>query len=756
MSASSNSTQYSVWRDADGVAAHLLVGIEGMRCGGCARAVERALTALPGVSQATVNAATHRASIGFDTRAVGVALLLDTIRKAGYTPTPTAGRKALQVRRSERRTAIKRLGLAGLGMMQVMMLVFGLYTAEPRGIDTEYAAYLKVVSLLITVPVLLYSAAPIFHGAWRSLGNRTLTMDVSVGLALLLAFVASAANTLRGTGDVYYDSITMFVFLLLAGRFVEMNSRHASLSVSEALARSLPESVTRVTNSATGSDRTRSTERIAVASIRIGDRLSIPKGAAVPVDAKLLTTAAWLDQALISGESVAQQRYAGDVLPGGSVNAGATIEVEALSEASRSALTNIVRLLERAQLERPPLARFADRIAARFVWVVLLLAVVVTIGWLAVEPARALPAVLAVLVVSCPCALSLATPVALAAATTRLAQDGVLVTHADAIERLAQVDTVVLDKTGTLTQGESATVRVLPGNQLEAERALVVAAALERDSTHPIAQAFKRHGDMEVLAANTIETSGMGLEAVVGGTRYRLGRADYVAELSGASIDAQQAREATLVLGTEQGVVAAFDVSDPLRSDARLALNELRAQKLDLHIASGDRESSVKQIAQQLGIAQARGRLTPADKIAAVQELQANGRRVLMLGDGINDGPVLAAASVSCAMGQGSALAQAASDLVLLDGSLRGLPRAVATARRARVILRQNLYWAFAYNIAAIPAAALGYVPPWLAAVGMSASSLAVVLNAQRLARVSARANTTTLTPTPPREVHST
>lgn len=716
------------WLDADRRLSHAIFIAEGMRCAACAGAIEKAVAKLPGVDSVAVNVATHRVNVRFDPTRGRLDRILDAVTQAGFRALPLAGDSAVAAQRAEKRAAIKRLGVAGLGMMQTMMLIFGLYAVGPNGIEASFEHYFKLIAMLITLPVLFYAGAPILRGAWQNLRTRSLGMDVPVALALLLAFSASVYNTLRGSGEVYFDSVTMFVFFLLAGRFVEMNARHASLSSSDALAHSLPETAARLNADGVS-------ERIPVGAIRAGDRLSIPKGAVIPVDAELVSSSASIDQSLLSGESAAIVKTAGSELPGGAVNAGSVIQVIARAGVDASTLATIVRLLERAQRERPPIARAADRIAGWFVLGILVLAVIVAGAWLLVDPSRAFSAVLAVLVVTCPCALSLATPVAVAAATTRLARDGVLVARADAIERLAAIDSIVFDKTGTLTEGANAAVRVQFADGLSADAALAIGAALERGSTHPIAQALQRHADPAVTASNIQETAGAGIEGQVSGRRYRLGRTDFVRALQVTAAQHGKTADSELVLGADTGIVAVFELTDLVRPAAVSAVAELRKAGLELAIASGDHAAAVKQVADQLGIANAHGRLSPAEKIATVVALRAQGRRVLMLGDGINDGPVLAAADVSCAMGQGSSIAQAAADLILVDDSLRGLGQAIRTARRARQVLKQNLTWALLYNVAAIPAAALGFVPPWLAAIGMSLSSLFVVLNAQRLTR---------------------
>jgi Cu2+-exporting ATPase len=452
------------------------------------------------------------------------------------------------------------------------------------------------------------------------------------------------------------------------------------------------------------------------------------------VDAVLAEAEALVDESLLTGESIAIAKTAGQTLLGGSINMGHPIKVVASGPVARSMLASIVALLERTQAQRAAIARGADRVAAWFVVLTLTLATAAAFFWLYFAPARALPAALAVLVVTCPCALSLATPAAIAAATARLARLGLLVTRADALQRLCQVDVVVVDKTGTLTQGTpTVAVGELQSGRTQAE-VLAIAAALESRSDHPIAAAFLPHAARGVVGESSREFAGRGVEGVVGGRLWRLGSREFVAELEGSSASGA-APKADLFLGNSSGSVATFEVRDTLRPDALDAVEQLRELELEVAIASGDREEVVRTVARQLGIQTALGCLTPERKLAIVKERQRGGARVLMVGDGINDGPVLAVAAVSCALAQGSAVAQAAADLLLMNTSLVTVAEAIRTARRLRGVIRQNLGWALAYNLAAVPLAAMGWIAPWVAAVGMSTSSLLVVLNAARLAR---------------------
>jgi len=734
----SSPAAHAWWTDPGGAGvAHVMFAVEGMRCAACARAVERAVRRVSGVRQVGVNVATGRALVDWECERTPLRTILAAVSAAGFTPVPLAGEASASAQRAERRTLLKRVGIAGLGMMQTMMIVDGLYAPGAHGIDAHIELYLRVAGMLVATPVFLYCGAPFLRGAWRDLRRRALGMDVPVALALLLAYGASVINTLRGGGETYFDSVTMFIFFLLAGRFIEMSVRHRSLDSAEALARSQPATVTRVRVDG-------SSERVAVQSIARGDRLLIPRGAVVPVDAELASDAAVVDESLVTGESAATHKHRGARLLGGSVNSGQPIEIVAVAPAADSTLSSIVALLERARLQRPAAVRAADRIASWFVLATLLLAAGVALVWAAHDPTRAFAAALAVLVVTCPCALSLAQPAATAAGTTHLARCGILVARADALERLAQVDAVVIDKTGTLTtRSTRAEVHALLEGFAEA-KVLAIAAALERACDHPLAAAFAEFADSSIAAASPQEFPGRGVQGTIGGTRWRLGRLEFVAELAtrGAAKPEPLGSAApgdrmggALYLGTAAGIIAQFGIDQTLRAGTREGVRELKLLGIDVVVASGDEEDAVQAVARTLGIAAGPARLDPTQKLAFVQARQAAGARVLMVGDGINDGPVLAAAHVSCAMGDGSAIAHAASDLLLLNPSLTAVAEAIRTARLATRITRQNLAWALLYNLTAVPLAALAWVPPWMAALGMSMSSLIVVLNAARLAR---------------------
>ena len=701
-----------------------------MHCANCARSIRSKVGALPGVARVDVNLTTARVSVAWDPERSRLGTLLDTVEGLGFHAVPLNGAAGSNAQRAERRRMQKRIGLAALAAMQMSMYTVGLYAGAWSGIDPWIEQLLRVTAMLIAVPVMLYSGAPFLAGAWHDLKRGSLGMDVPVAAALVLAFVASVVNTLRGSGQVYFDSVAMFICFLLVGRYIEMNVRRNSLDAGEALVRSLPATVTRLKPDGTS-------ERVGLAQVAEGDRLIVPMGAVIPVDGVLESASTLVDESLISGESVPLARTTGAALPGGAINAGAACTVRASRDARHSTLASMAALIERSQAERPPQALAADRAAAQFVSWIVLLAAAVAAFWYWFDRARAFEATLAVLVVTCPCALSLATPVAIAAATTRLARRGMLITRADALERLAAVDTVVLDKSGTLTSARMQLAEVRCLGALQREAVLRLAASLEQQSAHPLAVAFTGATAERISVGEVQERAGQGLEGRVAGERWRIGRRDFVAELAPADLPPVADDENSddfIWLGSATTWGAAFAVTDTLRPDAAAAIAALRELGLTVRIASGDRHSTVARVARQLDISAAAGRMDPEAKLRLIHELQARGQRILMVGDGINDGPVLAAAHVSCAMGGGAALAHAAADLLLMNESLLSVAAAVRTARGTMRLMRSNLRWALGYNLCAVPLAAAGLVTPWLAALGMSASSLYVVERARRFA----------------------
>lgn len=707
----------------------LSLQIEGLHCAACAWLIENSLRREPGVNDIHVNAGSARAELRFDLQRTSLSRLLGRIQALGFVPLPLSFAGGSPPETGERRAALQRLAVAGFGMMQLMTFAVSLYAGVIQGMAPDLQQFLRFVSLAVATPVVLYSAQPFFSTAWRSVRAGTPGMDVPVALSIGAAYLWSAWATVRGQGTVYYDSVVMFTFFLLLGRYLEMSLRHRAGMQQDALLRLLPESVLRLSGE--------NAERVTPDELRAGDRVRILAGERVAADGVIESGSTEVDESLLTGESAARARGPGAALLAGTLNLSAAIEMRVGRVGADSTLAAISRLLERAQAARPRIADLADRIASGFVVAVLVLALAVGLYWLHSDAARAFPTVLAVLVVTCPCALSLATPASLAAATTRLARAGLLVSRSRALERLARADCIVFDKTGTLTLGTPRLDEVITLDaRVSPQRCLEVAAALESHTAHPLARAFA-HLPAAVGVRDLRCDAGLGIEGCVGGVRYRLGRMDYVLKVSAKHsapmairADPQLAR---IVLGDEQGPLAAFRVSDALREDAAETL--LRLQRLGVTplIASGDESGAVELAARRLGGIAAHAGLSAEQKLSLVQALQQAGRRVVMVGDGVNDAPVLAAADVSVAIASGTDLAKIQADLVLLGEGLGGLLTAVATSRRMLHLIRQNLTWAVLYNLTAVPLAASGLLQPWMAALGMSLSSLLVVMNSMRL-----------------------
>jgi len=701
--------------ERDGRRATTLV-VEGVRCAACAWLIERALTGVPGVAAVSVNAATARLALEWDPARTSLSKLVALLANLGYRAHCPA-RDDARAAAGERRSSLKRLALAGLGAMQAMMFSEALYFGAGE-LDPATRDFFRWVTFLVATPVVFYAGWPFLAGAMRQLRLRAPGMDLLVAVSVLLAWGASIAETLRGGEAVYYDAAVMFIFFLLAARHIEAEARRRATAALDVLARAQPELARRL-------DAAGREETIAVAGIAPGDTLRVRAGDAVPVDGVLLRAAAELDESFITGESRAVPHAPGGLLLAGSVALGGPLEMRASRRARESTIARLAELAARAQAARPRAARVADRVAGWFVVAMLLVAALVGCAWWWIEPARALPATLAVLAATCPCALALAVPAAIAAAQASFARQGALVLDPDAVESLARVDTVVLDKTGTLTTGRPQ----LAGFEsfgLPREAALATAAALERGMHHPLAAVFQPFDDGRPSEALRV-LAGQGIEGRIGGQRLRIG--------TRAFATGQALEDEGLWLGDGTRALARFECTDAARPGAAAALDALGAAGLAIEVLSGDSPARVGALAGELGVRDWRARCTPAEKLARIEALRAAGRRVAMVGDGVNDAAVLAGADVAIAIADGAALAQASASVVLAGADIGRLPTLIETARRARRLMRQNLGWAIAYNGLALPLAAFGLVPPWLAALGMAASSLVVTLNALRLTR---------------------
>ncbi|MBK5205665.1 MAG: cadmium-translocating P-type ATPase [Polaromonas sp.] len=713
------------------------VVFEGMHCAACALTIEDALRQVPGVMSVEVSAASHRGRIVWSDQAVKPSGWMQAAQRAGYRAVPANDAFANDRRRAETRQALWRLSVAGFCMMQVMMYAWPAYVAEPGDLAPDMAQLLRWASWVLSLPVLLFSCAPFFGNALRDLRQRRVSMDLPVALGMGITFVVSSIGTFEPAGifgaEVYFDSFTMFVFFLLTGRWLELRLRDRTAGALEALMNRLPDSVER--RRADGEF-----ERVAVRRLAPGDVIRVLPGEAFPADGLILEGRTLADEALLTGESRPLPRSEGSAVIAGSHNLTAAVLVRVECTGSDTRFAQIVALMESASTSKPQLAQLADRIARPFLIFVLVAAGGAGAYWWSHDPGHALMVAVAVLVVTCPCALSLATPAAMLASAGALARRGVLVRRLQALETLATVDTVVFDKTGTLTRDAFALGELHTRGGVSREEALAMAAALAQHSLHPVSRALvaaweceaPRPGAWAVQAIQ--ESAGQGLSGRLVNTGKQ---AAAVSARLGSARFCGVVRPATdllhACLSDEQGWVATFELREDLRADAQATVAALLAQGVQVHLLSGDLPEAVARVARQTGISEARADCTPQEKLALLRELQSQGRKVAMVGDGLNDGPVLAGAHVSFAFGQAVPLAQAQADFVVLGDQLGNVAQTLLRARRTLAIVRQNLWWAAIYNAIGVPLAVLGWLPAWLAGLGMAFSSLLVVLNAMRL-----------------------
>ena len=713
--------------------------VRGMYCAACALTLEQALLAVKGVSSVRVSAASARASVSWSADLTLPSRWMAAALPFGYELLPASDAFAPDHARQESRLMLWRWLVAGFCMMQVMMYAAPAYFTVPGDISPDLEKLLRWASWVLSLPVVFFSCGPFFKNAFRDLFRRSISMDLPVALGIAITFAVSTAATFDASAwwgkEVYFDSLTMFVFFLLTGRWLEQRLRARTAGSLEKLMQRLPDSVERQLASG-------EFERVAARRLKLGDVVRVRPGEAFAGDACILSGDTHIDEALLTGESRPVAHAQGDRVLAGSYNVTSTVTVRIDALGGQTRYANIVALMAQASLEKPRLAQLADRVAKPFLWFVLLASAgAIAYGWQA-DPALALMAAVAVLVVTCPCALSLATPSAMLTSAGLLARHGVLVRHMQAIETLAGIDTVIFDKTGTLTdpQMRLQTLQTRPG--VDRQQAMRLASALAAHSLHPVSRAMVAAAQADGVAASiklagVRETPGQGVEAMPDNNGQfahsavlRLGSAAFCG-VAAWDVDGVQ-----LHLSDEQGWVARFGFGEAMRSDALQTVASLQAAGIDVHILSGDRAAVAARLAGALGIRQVQGDCTPESKLARLRSLQQQGRKVLMVGDGLNDGPVLAGADVSVAIGSAAPLAQSRSDFVLPGGQLSMLPLMLQQADRCMRIVRQNLCWAAAYNAACVPLAVAGYLPAWLAGLGMALSSLLVIANAARLSQL--------------------
>lgn len=700
--------------------------VEGLTCAACAWLIERHLMTLPGLRYINVNTTTHRVRIKWDPDKLSLSDILKGFAKVGYRAYPFQTHQQEALYAKEVRRYMFRMALAGLGSMQVMMCAVALYMDFFISVEEEFMVYFKWISLLLSTPIMIYSAQPFYVNAWRSLKQGHLSMDVSVSLALIGAFVASMWATVFNTGEVYYDSITMFVFFLLLGRFLELRARRKASESSSNLARLVPIMATRIDEEGE--------QEVAAKTLQIGDRVRVLAGATLPADGIIVRGEASLNESMLTGEQLPLLKGHGDQVYAGTINTDAPLEIRVSHRIEESRIAQIMRLQDHALDDKPAIAQMADVLSRHFILVLLIIAALVWTFWHFHQPEQAFWITLAVLVATCPCALSLATPTALTSATAHLTRSGILLRRGHVLDVLTKANRVVMDKTGTLTTGEIRLCHTLVLGDLDSDTCLAIARALEAQSEHPIARAFRLPADgiaLQPHASDITPVIGHGVTGIVDGMRYRIGSAGWL----GLGDDLVSPRGLAIYLADERQVLARFELEDTLRPDAKALIAAFKAAGLQTTILTGDSSAQADEIARELGVDELIKGVTPDGKLAYLKGREADGEISIMVGDGINDAPVLAGAHASFAMAGGTDLAKNSADAILLADDLHRLLDARALALRTRKIIIENFAWSIGYNLLVLPLAASGWLPPYLAAAGMSLSSFIVVTNSMRLNR---------------------
>src|SRR5712691_2141001 len=709
----------SIFVTRAGGRSHMELAVDGVGCAGCIRKIESGLKRLPGIVDARLNFTNRRLAVDWQDGALEAGEIIGALERIGYRAYPFEPARAEEDEARHARALLQCLAVAGFAAMNIMLLSVSVWSGGAADMASETRDFFHWLSALIALPAAAYAGQPFFRSAWRALRARSLNMDVPISLGVLLALGMSLFETARHAEHAYFDSAVMLLFFLLCGRTVEHAMRRKTRAVAGNLAALKAEVAHRFESGG-------EVVTVPAAALAAGDRLLVRPGERLPADGTVISGISEIDESLVTGETAHRKVAAGATVYAGSVNYSGALTMRVRAAGTGTLIDEVERLLEKAVTARSRYLRLGDRAARLYAPMAHLTAALTLVGWLAAGASwhDSIITAIAVLIITCPCALALAIPTVQVVASGALFRAGMILNAGDAIERLAEVDTVVFDKTGTLTLPEPRVDNAAAVDPAAFESA----ARLALSSRHPLAAALAREARDRLPFENAIEEPGRGVRAVIDGVEARLGSPQFCGVAAASGLE-----PGTSVIMFRHGArTAVFAIRQTLRPDAAAVMKSLAARGLDLHILSGDRPEAVAPVAAALGISHWQGGLDPARKIAALEGLKASGPRVLMVGDGLNDAPALAAAHVSLAPIAAAHITQAQADAVFLGDRLAPVLEAVIVARRARRLMRQNLWLAVIYNAVAVPIAIAGYVTPLIAAVAMSGSSILVTLNALR------------------------
>jgi P-type Cu2+ transporter len=719
--------------DDDQCEANLIM--DGIVCPACAWLNETHLAAQPGIKSVAVNYTSGKALVRWNRKRIKLSEILEHIYHLGYKAFPYDPVKRQQLREKEKKLQLLRLGLAGLLSMQVMMIAIALYAGEWKWIDDEHRNFLRWISFILTTPVMFYCAQPFYANSWRAIRNKRIDMDVPIALGISLAYLASIWFTITGAGTVYYDSVTMLVFFLLTGRYLEFSARNKAADHLDNLERIIPSVITRLQQSPAGYVE----QAVPVIELQKNDIVLFKPGETISIDGIIINGNTTIDESVITGEAIPVVRKPGDSISSGSTNIDSPIQVKVTATGQDTSFSRICNLIEKAQSEKPPVTLFADKIAGWFLSCVLLVAAGAAWYWWQVDKTMWLPVTIAVLVVTCPCALALATPVSITVAINNLLSCGVAVIKSTSLQAITKITHMAFDKTGTLTEGKLKISRIIPLANISQSEIVAIAKSLEAQSEHPVAKAFNEidNANTTYSATEIRNSPGEGIAGKITNKKYYIGTGEFIKMNIGDgfnnSLIPEEQSEHCVFLADDKKVIAAFYFVDQVRTDIGNTVDYFNNLGIRTMILSGDNQQSVSKLAALAGIQEFQARLKPADKLAVIERLQSINASVAVVGDGVNDAPVMAKADVSIAMGSGTDISKLNADMILLGSNLKNLVHIHTTASRCMTIIKQNMLWAITYNVLALPAAVAGWLTPWMAALGMSASSLLVIVNSLRI-----------------------